>query len=549
MFTWLQTYLQKHFRYIFIILLGGVIVAFVMMPGFGGGGGLDRGRSSNIKFFDQELDTLAKREEFMQKAQLSAYLNAGLQQFPEEAIRSYAFNRATAIHLANRHSIPAPGKEELRDFVQSFPIFQDPEGSFSAVQYNSFIDMMDASGGENRKNIAVVLEEEWRIKKLQEAISGPGFVMEAEVLDFMKAEQTKWSISVAEYDLNSYKPEIESSEAALQDFYTENNFLYATPERRTIAFTTFDASGYLSEIQATDDQLLEFYESNLSKYQRPLPDTEEEKDRGTEDIPFEEAKEKVASDYKNAQASVLAQNAAHELVVEIARNEIAFDSDAFAAALKEHGKEIETTAPFANNETPVGADWSPQATAAAFRLTPSRYYSDPLVEGDSALVLFLKDQIESEIPPYDEVADKVSSDYAKEETRRLQVTHGEELQAMLKQDSEDEFNRVAEENDMTVTTFSDFTLVEPAENLDPSIAYSIANYTVGQVSPMTLRGTTGIFVYISSKEVPEISSDDKDYSERFEQLKEVYKQSSLQQYIGELTQRERSRIGLAPSNS
>ncbi len=550
MFTWLQTNLQKHFRVVFIILLGGVIVAFVFtvgeMPGLGGGG---RGRGADITYFDQELNTVAKRESFIRKARLSAYLNAGFQQFPDAAIENYAFNRATALYLANTHSIPNPNKEQLKEFVQSFPSFQDAEGNFSPLQYNSFIDMMDATGGENRANIAAVLEEEWRIKKVQDAISGPGFVLESEVLDVMKAEQTLWDVSVAELDLSTYAPEIDSSDEKLETFFVDNDFRYATPERRTVSYVSFDASDYLSQVEVTEDKLRAYYSANTAKYQRVKESTKTEAKRETEDIPFEEVKDRVEVHYKLEKTRELAQRDAQELVLEIVRNEVSFESDAFSKTLKNHGKEVQTTAPFSVSERPVGTSWSRNAINTAFKLNASRYYSEPLLEGDSALVLFLKNQIESSIPTLAEVKEQVRKDFIDEETRRLQVAYGEELQEKLKQESKDAFKAIAEENGMTVKTFSDFTLLEPQEGLEPSIAYSIVNYTVGQVSPMNVRGGKGIFVYVNDKQVPEISADNEDYAERYEQLKEAYKASALQQYIGALTQAERIRIGLAPSNS
>tara|TARA_B110000037_G_scaffold143810_1_gene162584 strand:- start:483 stop:2117 length:1635 start_codon:yes stop_codon:yes gene_type:complete len=543
MISWLQTNLQKHFRFVFILLLGGVIIAFVFTGGEGLGGG-NSGRDTDISFYDLELSSAQKRDQFIQRARLSAFLNVGYQQISDTQIENYAFNRATALYLANKHSIPAPTDAQLTDFVQTFPVFLDQEGTFSPAQYNSFLDMMDATGGDNRTNIASVIDEEWRIKKIQDVLSGPGFVLQAEVLDFIKQEKTEWSITVAELDLTGYNPEIDTSDEKLQAFYEDNSFRYATPERRTISYISFDSTDFIDSVESDETQLRAYYVANIDKYQVDIEATEENATPGTEAIPFEAAKEQVTLNYNLEKARELAQVDAHELVLEIVRSEVPFNSDAFKKALEDFSKEPKTTAPFAAGERPAGTTWNQEAIATSFKLTESRYYSEPIQLGDTTLVLFLNSSIESAIPAFDDVKDQVTTNFTAEEKRSLTVAYGEELQAKLSNG----FDATVAEEKMTVQAYSDFTLLEPAEGLDPSIAYSIANFTTGQVSPMTVRGDKGIFAYVTKKEVPEVTSESEDYAERFEALQDAYKQNVLQQYIGVLTEQERTRIGFGQRN-
>ena len=48
--------------------------------------------------------------------------------------------------------------------------------------------------------------------------------------------------------------------------------------------------------------------------------------------------------------------------------------------ISQYNATARTLPPFAENETPIGTSWSRNAINMAYRLTESRYYSDPLLE-------------------------------------------------------------------------------------------------------------------------------------------------------------------------
>ena len=106
MISWLQTNLQKHFRFLFIILLGVVIVAFVFTIGAAPGIGDGRQNIPNLRFFDVELTTESQRQEFFNEAYYSSLLSGA--PMSQDQLNQYAFNRAAALHLANIHNLPGP---------------------------------------------------------------------------------------------------------------------------------------------------------------------------------------------------------------------------------------------------------------------------------------------------------------------------------------------------------------------------------------------------------------------------------------------------------
>ncbi|MCH6256371.1 SurA N-terminal domain-containing protein [Puniceicoccaceae bacterium K14] len=545
MITWIQTNLQKHFRALFVVILFVTIVAFVFMPAGGPGG-----ESNDLKFYDTDLSTQASRSEFFDGAQLSAYIQLNGMRMPQNSMEQYAFNRATALHLANEHKIPTPTKDQLKDFIQTLPMFQGPNGEFSATKYSLFIDQVESAGGFSKSNISKVLGEEWRIQKVYDALSGPSFVQADEVIELLKSDKTEWSVATAELDLASYEPEIDMSVEKLQEYYDTNSFRYATPIRRIISYAAFNPSNYLDEIEVPAEALQVYFSENESNYTKPNPDTEAEAEEKTLPQTFEEAKEQVTFDYKMEQGKTVAQEKAQDIILSIIDKEAGYNSADFKTILAVSNAELQTTAPFAQTETPIGTSWSPTTASTAFELTETRYYSDPILEGDLALVLFLESEIESEIPDFYSVQDDIGRDYRLEELRRLQVSYGEELQATLSEASTtlDDFKAAATEAGLETKTFEKFTRLQPAEGLSPSIAYSLSSLSVGDVTPMTIQGDNGMLTYVMNKETPEIATEGEEFDTSKQALMANYERYVVSQYISELANEELIRSGIINSN-
>lgn len=547
MITWLQNNLEKHFRSVFIILLVVIIVAFVFTIGAMPSGG-PSGKKNDLKFYEIDLSTQASRQQFFSGAQLSAYIQLNGMRMPENSMEQYAFNRATALHLANTHSIPTPNKEELSEFVQTLQIFQTPTGEFSPQQYASFVDQMELAAGFSKANLSEVLSDEWRIQKIYDVLSGPSFVQKDEILDVLKANKTEWTVAVAELDLGSYNPQIDVTDAKLQEYYDANSFRYATPDRRIISYASFNAIEFRDQVEATDEQLVEYFTLNQDNYTKPALDaTAEEK---TIPQTFEEAKAQVKFDYQLAQGKRAAQETAQNIILSILEKEVPFDSDEFKAILSEAKAELKTTAPFAADETPIGTSWSQDTLATAFELSESRYFSDPILEGDTAIVLFFKSEIPSTVPGLEAIKEDVALDYRAEELRRLQVARGEELQKILSDAgaSLETFEAAAKEAGLTTKTYEKFTRSAPAEELSPSIAYGISNLSQGDVTPMSIQGNAGQLAYVVEKETPVIEESGAEFETSSETLKVTYERYVVSQYISELASNELVRSGIADNN-
>ena len=563
MISWLQNNLQKHFRFVFIILLAGVIVAFVFTIGAGPGIGDGRNRSTNLSYFGNELNTEAERQEFFNAAFYSALLQFGSAQINQDQLNQYAFNRGAAVHLADLHNVPGPTGEQLSEHIQELGMFLGADGQFSAEAYTSFRDQTRASGQISEGALSQIIADDYRVNRVYESLSQPGFVLESEVLDELVADQTKWTINVATFNFENFKPEIDAAEEKLETFFAANSFRYTSPTRRVISYIEFKALDFIEVLVVDEKDLKNYFARNASKYTKTVAAEPTEPREGEPEVPaepttepasFEEAKSQVTSDYKLEQAQSIAQAKAEEHALAFVEADNAsgtdsLDRDRIEALIETKGYESRQTTAFARNETPIGLNWSQNLVALSYQLSEGQIYSQPVVEGESTFVLYLQDENPEFVPHFNTARNRVIEDYSQEEFRRLKTIHGEELAAALKATSdEDAFKAKAENKGLVVAEFADFTRREPAEGLDTSLLYAITDLNEGDVSDASIREENGTIIHVSMKEVPEVSSDADEYESRMAQLKANYERYAVAQYISKLSNAELIRSGLASAN-
>jgi len=552
MFTWLQTKLQKHFRYVFIVLLVVLIIAFVFTIGNQGpfSGGNDR--NDELRFFDTPINTQAASERFQLDAQLSQALQRNFQQD-----QNLPFLRATALHVANLNQIPEPNQEQLKSYIESLPAFAASDGSFNAETYNIMLDSIRLDGRFSESDLRRVIVDDYRIDIVTQSVAGPGFVREEDVLDVLKERNAVYSILSAEIDLGAFAPEVEITEEMLQRHYEEFQFTYQSPERRTVDYVAFKASERIGEVEVSEDELIDHFEQNLARYETAAaaervgatPKGELGGDGQAEDevaVTLEDVRSEVEAEVKAQLAGELALERAHDLIVEISDKEIARDSAELASLLASYGLTVETSAPFAASETPIGTQWGRAPVSAAFQLDESRFYSEPVQDGSDALVLFLNQTIAPSVPDFDFLRGRLIDDVREEEFRKLRAARAEELGKALAASSESEvaFGVKAESEGLEITPFDAFTLIEPPEELARQILAPLSQLEAGQVSDFIRldQENRGTFLYVIGKEVPVVSSDDPQYSEIMASLTELYSRFTASQYLEDLMTDELNRL-------
>lgn len=518
MISWIQHHLIRHGRWVFLSLLALIIVAFVFTIGNTPGCTTDRSGYEENLFYGIDLNAPRERDPIVQKVSISAFLN-GQQIQSDEQFQSELTSRIAMLHLADASLIPAPSQEALADYIKTKNAFRGPEGAFSPDEYTRFVDNVESNPRAPQGLVLQVLAEDYRIDQVEAALSGPGYLLPSEALAQAQRNQTELAVVTAELSYSSFEPELEPDEEDLRDYYEANKQQYEIPERIKASYIAFPADDYATDIaEASEAELRQHFAENRAEFveaykaEQPAPADGESAEESP--VTFNQARPLVARSFAEEQAMRAANEAAQAFAFQLYRDEIGRDTAAFNRLLNESGLTLQRIEPY----TMAGARQralSPEMLQSAFDLSGSRYYSDAYpIDGGFAVLLY-EGRIAPVIPPYKEVAGAVRRDYLTAEKRKRFNEKGASLKAELESALEagQSFVEAAEALGLEARSFETFPVREAPDGLNRSLVSQAQRMDAGEVASMTRMGDAGIFLYLKTKDVPEIGDENADFTQ------------------------------------
>ncbi len=554
MISWIQITFQRHFRIIFLVLLAVLIVSFVFTIGAAPGIGRGDERTQARMFFDLNLSSPEGQAALYDDATLSMMLQSGSMQFDQSQIQEFALFRYTSLHLARRLNLPGPNEEQLKEFIRGVRTFAGPDGNFDANAYTTFRENLKSGAGFTEADIKRVLEDDYRVRRVSDLLSGPGYVDDSEVAFQLERTDTTWSVDIARVDYEAFAPTIEPSEEELRTYFENNAFRYETPAMVRVNYIEFPATRYLAQVQLSDEEIRAYYESNPARFPKPETASPETPVVGadTTEADFLAVRDQVSAALRFERARRLAQAAAADMSVAI------FDSklkgDALGAFVAEKGEVLRNAEPFARNAPPAFLGGSPQAAAAAFQLNASRPLSDALATPAGAVVMVYQESIDPAPSEFEAVADRVRADYVANEKRQRFVELGRQLRSSLQSQLAagtsfaDAAANLGNTQGATVTTssFENFTPRSRPQDFPFAAASSLQNLEAGEVSPMVISGNEGLLTHAAAKTPPALDSSNPRFAEIKEQVAGMNSATTATAAIRALIARE---LGVTPEGA
>ena len=516
MISWIQHHLIRHGRWIFLTLLTVIIVAFVFTIGNTPGCTTDRTRYEENLFYGIDLNSPLQRDAYIEKASLSAFLN-GQQQMRGGEVET----RIAMLHLADEVGVPAPDEATLAEYVRSKNAFLGPDGEFSADAYTRFLDQLETNP-RSKQNLVSVLEEDYRIDQVAKALSGPGYLLPSEASAQAQQSRTTFTLVTAGLAYANFEPELEPDEATLKAYYDANKQGYEIPERVQASYVLFESKRFGDNaVEVSEAELRDHFAANRAafvteyKAANPTPKPAEgEEAPAPEVVSFEKVRDAVAKSLADEQASDAAHRAAQAFIEKLYLKQITLDSATFNQLLNDSELSLIEIEPYTQSGARQRA-LSPAMLESAFTLVGNRYYSDAYELDDGFGILILQDRIAPVIPPFEDVAAEVASDYKTDEKRRLFNEKGEslkaELEAALAEDKA--FAETAESLGLKVNSFESFEGNDAPADLNRSALRQAQTLDAGEISPMLTLEGVGTFVYVQSKDVPELDEEDPDLAQ------------------------------------
>ncbi len=531
MISLIQTFTQKNHKILFGSLLVIIIIAFVgtignNLPSCGAQGSYKAYKNT---FYGYDLNNQKVTNALFQASAISVQLQ-GRRIYNQDMERMLMLTRAVSLHLADELNIPLPLPENVAEYLQGLAAFKGNDGKFSQEALDNFIKTLNGEKSQiSEARFWDIVQEDWRIMKLQTALRGPGYATPYAAEQELRMRNTRWSVDVAAFDYGKFKNEITVSDTDLATYYEQNKFRYEIPQRAKVSYVFFPLERFADKVGdiKNEETLQVYYLSNRGLF--------------PEKKTFEEARTDVVIEYKKSLARREALRFANDdFVLKLYRDEIARTSPMFQDILKSMNATLIPVEPFARSGLPEHPVLPRNLLEQAF--TIPNYYSEPHPVKDGVAVILLDEMIPAQLQPLEFVREQAIADFKESKRRDAFTAKGAEFKKQLAEQTKkaEDFPLVSAKMGLSIQPYRDFSMMNPPEGLDQVVLSALNSASIGSVSDMINQSDIGYFVYVVKKELPSTATSSKET----EQLLKRIESASAQQSAADLLQ-EMIAIGLA----
>lgn len=411
MITNLQTYFQKHYRWMFTFLLVIIVIPFVFA--YGPGSRLANARQhtgGEVKnFFGHNLADEAHVQELSRCAAISAWLKTGNPPYDQNALQALILERIVELNLADRLGIPSPTSEELTAYIAILPAFQ-AGGAFSKEKFNEFNDRFVKEENTSKEFLMDRIVERWRLDQLSGRLEGACFYLPTTLEREYSLVNTKYSTQVAIYKLTPDQT-LSLTDTEAKTYFDAHKAAYNMEEKREGTIYRLKGDKFVAQAPTpTEEQLQKFFDSVSMRFiQWQVKD-----EKGNITGPAEpkaptlaEHREETIKLYKQMKAARSAAEIVDAVVQKIYADKIAPGSKAWDELVKASGLEALAIAPTAQSSGNL--DEQTQEALFSRSLTSQAYSEAFQTEEDGRFVLLTK-VCPSAPQAYEAVATKVKAD-------------------------------------------------------------------------------------------------------------------------------------------
>ena len=467
---------------------------------------------------------------------------------PGEAfLQSYSLSRAAYLHLADQLQIPRPTKEAFKMHVHNLAGFMNfTTREFDSNQWTKFANSLAATG-LTEAYVTIVIEEDYRVNKVQDLLGGPGRLLNFEAIRAAEQQNTEWTLETASLDYSEFTPEINLSEEDIQQYFDTNSFRYEVDEKTKVSFLLFDSSKHVDESYnpAPGEKSIHFF-THKARYQAaaPKPNPIEKEDGTAEtaetpEVKLEDFEDQVVSEIRLDRAKKETQKTAEEFAYRLFDQEIEKGSSEFEAVISAAGLQLNPLVPYSASAVAAQNDLTAATLSQVFRLT--RYFSDPIGNGDNFVILITEGAEPAYIPDLSDVKAKVEGDLTEKRKRAQFIEKGAEIKDAILEAMEkgDYFQVAAKAQNLTHQSFEAFKQnAQSPEGLDGSLINQLTNLEEGIPSDWIASATSGTFLFATKKATPTFDLEAEEVKSYMEQNLARLSTANVEPIVSEILMRE-----------
>jgi hypothetical protein len=273
-----------------------------------------------------------------------------------------------------------------------------------AVPLGEFVKQVLQPKGFTAEDFESYVREQLVIQQLQQAIGLTGeLITPQEAAAAYQRDHQELSAQIVFFSASNYLSSVTVTPAAVAQFYTNYLAEYRLPDRMQVSYVAFELTNFLAEAEQKlsktnlNDQIEAVYRQYGAS---AFPNAKTPAD----------AKAQIRTAMIHQQALGAARQQANEFASAVFNQEPARPEN-LAAFAKQKGLPVHVTVPFAAKYGPEEFTAPPGFTKNAFGLTAEEPFAGPIVGPNAVYVLAFAKRLPSEIPPFNQIRERVTREY------------------------------------------------------------------------------------------------------------------------------------------
>jgi peptidyl-prolyl cis-trans isomerase D len=414
--------------------------------------------------------------------------------------------------------------------IRALSVLQNEQHQFDPSRYQRYIIYLN-NLGVSEAQYEQIIREQLLLGQLRALVGAAAQVTPTELQLAYAPPHEETTIAYVEFNTADRKEPIAVKDDEARAFYTQNQEKFRKPAMAKVRYVYFTISDARPSVKVGDDEVAEYYERSKAKY---VDDTK--KTNTLADV-----KDEVKKDLLDLRAERLAGDRATGFSVKLV-HEPGTPSPDFAEIAADSGVTPQETDFFDLHSPVSGVGTNQQFNQAAFALGPDMPFSDPVRGKDGYYVLEYVARQPSEVPPFEQVKDKVVDVIKRQRAYEATVKQGQELDKKVKDAvaAGKSFPAVCASLGLKPRNFGPFMLMD--ENTNFPSASRVKEIAVGMatnaVSDFIPTATGGLFFQLTQRTPPKPEDFEKDKRQLEAQLLEENRDALFQDWANSVVREE-----------
>ncbi|MDV6315534.1 peptidylprolyl isomerase [Idiomarina sp. HP20-50] len=153
------------------------------------------------------------------------------------------------------------GPEQVKAAIRDIPQFR------TAGQFDNDVYLMALrNAGYSPEAFANVMQQDMTRNQLLRALSASEFVLEPEVLAFLRLQKQTRSGGFLVAENETFTEQVDITEQDIEAFYQQNQSMFRTKEKLSVAYVELSLAAIESNIEISDEEIKSYYEQRQEQY-------------------------------------------------------------------------------------------------------------------------------------------------------------------------------------------------------------------------------------------------------------------------------------------